>query len=269
MHLDMDRTHISQQTSTTLPLHRGHAADAPRPKALASGTFRGPLQWALEGAGWDIVRPAVDFVLLYVAVVIAMGGVGSGLHAQAVNAPLLALPPVVLLLLYLRGLYRTRLRALLLDGVVPILSGVSVGTMAILTFGLLANGDAPSQQMTVRAWIYAVIAVGVGRLVLSSAQRWARSRRLVGKPVLIMGAGVVGSQVARRLESHPEYGLFPVGFLDDDPRSIAEVGGREMPVLGTVEDVDETFRATNVKHLIVAFSSVADMRVSRLIQHCQ
>ncbi|HWG07929.1 MAG TPA: sugar transferase [Solirubrobacteraceae bacterium] len=265
----MDRTHISQQTSTTLPLHRGHAADAPRPKALASGTFRGPLQWALEGAGWDIVRPAVDFVLLYVAVVIAMGGVGSGLHAQAVNAPLLALPPVVLLLLYLRGLYRTRLRALLLDGVVPILSGVSVGTMAILTFGLLANGDAPSQQMTVRAWIYAVIAVGVGRLVLSSAQRWARSRRLVGKPVLIMGAGVVGSQVARRLESHPEYGLFPVGFLDDDPRSIAEVGGREMPVLGTVEDVDETFRATNVKHLIVAFSSVADMRVSRLIQHCQ
>jgi exopolysaccharide biosynthesis polyprenyl glycosylphosphotransferase len=266
---NMDRTQISQQTSTTLRLHHGQAGEAPGPKALASGNFRGPLEWALEGTGWALIRPAADFVLLYVAVIIAMGGVGSAVHAQAVNAPLLALPPVVMLLLYLRGLYRTRLRALLLDGVVPILSGVSVGTMAVLTLGLLLNGDAPTQQMGVRAWIYAAIAVGTGRLVLSSAQRWARSRRLVGKPVLIMGAGVVGSQVARRLESHPEYGLFPVGFLDDDPRSIAEVGGREMPVLGTVEDVDETFRATNVKHLIVAFSSVADMRVSRLIQHCQ
>ena len=84
-----------------------------------------------------------------------------------------------------------------------------------------------------------------------------------------MGAGLVGAQVARRLENHPEYGLAPVGFLDDDPRSIAEVGGRDVPVLGTVEDLDETVLRTGVRNLIVAFSSVADARVSRLIQRCQ
>jgi exopolysaccharide biosynthesis polyprenyl glycosylphosphotransferase len=84
-----------------------------------------------------------------------------------------------------------------------------------------------------------------------------------------MGAGLVGSQVARRLESHPEYGMIPVGFLDDDPRSVAEVGGREMPVLGTVEDLEKTVRGTGARRLIVAFSSVADVRVSRLIQQCQ
>jgi exopolysaccharide biosynthesis polyprenyl glycosylphosphotransferase len=91
----------------------------------------------------------------------------------------------------------------------------------------------------------------------------------VGKPVLIMGAGMVGAQVARRLENHPEYGLAPVGFLDEDPPSVAEVGGRDLPVLGTVEDLDETVASTGVKSLIVAFSSAADARVSRLIQHCQ
>ena len=42
-----------------------------------------------------------------------------------------------------------------------------------------------------------------------------------------------------------------------------------MPVLGTIEDLDDTVRMTGVKHLIVAFSSVADARVSRLIQRCQ
>ncbi len=84
-----------------------------------------------------------------------------------------------------------------------------------------------------------------------------------------MGAGIIGAQVARRLEHHPEYGLAPVGFLDDDPRSIAEVGGREMPVLGTVEDLDETVEKLGIRNLIVAFSSVADARVSRLIQRCQ
>src|SRR5580692_5237388 len=141
--------------------------------------------------------------------------------------------------------------------------------MAVAMLGLYFNGRIPSQSYWVRAWLLALLAVGTGRVVLSLAQRWARAKRLVGKPVLIMGAGIVGAQVARRLEHHPEYGLAPVGFLDDDPRSIAEVGGREMPVLGTAEDLDETVEQTGVKNLIVAFSSVADARVSRLIQRCQ
>jgi exopolysaccharide biosynthesis polyprenyl glycosylphosphotransferase len=267
----MDSPRISQQTSTARPLtgQLPVARDAPGPRALRGGIFGGPLQWLLEGAGWSVLRPTVDFVLLCAAVVFAVGGVGATLHAPAVRAPLLLLPPLVMGLLYLRGLYRTRLRALVLDGVAPVVSAVSVAAMTVAMLGLFVNGRVPSQSDWVRAWLYALLAVGAGRAILSLAQRWARAKRLVGKPVLIMGAGVVGSQVARRLEHHPEYGLAPIGFLDDDPRSIAEVGGREMPVLGTVEDLDETVQRTGVRNLIVAFSSVADARVSRLIQRCQ
>jgi exopolysaccharide biosynthesis polyprenyl glycosylphosphotransferase len=266
----MDRSHITQQTSTTLPVRGRLMRDAaPWPKALGPETFRGPLQWALEGQGWTVLRQAVDFALLWVAVVLAAGGVRSVLHVSALRAPLLALPPLVMLLFHLRGLYRTRLRALVLDGVVPVVSAVSVAAMGVAMLGLFVNGQPPPQSEGVRTWLFALLAVGVGRAALSLAQRWARARRLVGNPVLIMGAGVVGAQVARRLESHPEYGLMPVGFLDEDPRSIAEVGGRDVPVLGTVEDLDETVLRTGVRHLIVAFSSVADARVSRLIQRCQ
>jgi len=267
----MDNPRISQQTSSTLPLtgQLPAARDAPGPKALRGGTFGGHLQWLLEGPGWSLLRPTVDFVLLCGAVVLALGGVHDTLHVSALSAPLLLLPPLVMLLLYLRGLYRTRLRALVLDGVAPVVSAVSVAAMTVATLGLLLNGRVPSQSAWVKAWLFALFAVGAGRMVLSFSQRWARGRRLVGKPVLIMGAGVVGAQVARRLEHHPEYGLAPVGFLDDDPRSIAEVGGREMPVLGTVEDLDETVEKLGVRNLIVAFSSVADARVSRLIQRCQ
>ncbi len=267
----MDTPRISQQTSTTLPLtgQLPVARDAPQPHALRSGAFSGPLQWLLDGPGWGVLRPAVDFVLLCLAVVLALGGVHGVLHATAVRAPLLVMPPLVMLLLYLRGLYRTRLRALLLDGVAPVVSAVSVAAMTVAMLGLFVNGRVPSQADWVRTWLFALLAVGAGRVVLSLAQRWARARRLVGKPVLIMGAGVVGAQVARRLESHPEYGLTRVGFLDDDPRTVAEVGGRDVPVVGTVEDLDETVEQTGVRNLIVAFSSVADARVSRLIQRCQ
>jgi exopolysaccharide biosynthesis polyprenyl glycosylphosphotransferase len=266
----MDHPQVTRQTSTgAIALHGELAHEAPSPRALRSGTFRGPLQWALEGPGWGLLRPTVDFVLLCAAVMIALGGVGATLHVPAVRAPLLALPPLVLLLFYLRGLYRTRLRALVLDGVIPVLSAISVAAMAVAVLGMLVNDQVTSQADWLRAWLFALIGVGAGRMLLSFAQRIARARRLVGKPVLIMGAGMVGAQVARRLESHPEYGLAPIGFLDEDPRSVAEVGGRDMPVLGTIEDLDETVARTGVKNLIVAFSSVADARVSRLIQRCQ
>jgi exopolysaccharide biosynthesis polyprenyl glycosylphosphotransferase len=264
----MPHTPITQQTSTTLPLHGELARSAPQPKALAGLAFGGRLQWALEGSGWRVLRPAVDFALLCVAVLAALGAQRT-FHPTAMRAPLLAFPLFVMLLFYLRGLYRTRLRALVLDGVVPVISGVSVGAMAVAVLGLFVNGHAPPQSEAVRAWLFALLGVGIGRIALSFAQRWARARRLVGKPVLIMGAGVVGAQVARRLETHPEYGLAPIGFLDEDPRSIAEVGGRDLPVLGTVEDLDDTVTRTGVRNLIVAFSSVADERVSRLIQRCQ
>ncbi len=264
----MDQPRITRQTSTTLPLRTELTHDAPWPRAAADAVFRGPLQWALEGYGWGVVRRTVDFAMLCLAVVVALGGIGSVFDASPGQAPLLAMPLLVTALFQLRGIYRTRLRALVLDGIVPVISGVSVGAMAVAVLGVFANGHVPNQSDWLRAWLFSLIAVSLGRAALSYLQRWARANRLVGKPVLIMGAGMVGAQVARRLESHPEYGLTPIGFLDEDPRSVAEVGGRDVPILGTVEDLETTVQRTGVRHLIVAFSSVADARVSRLIQHC-
>jgi exopolysaccharide biosynthesis polyprenyl glycosylphosphotransferase len=263
----MAPTNVTQQTSTALPLQGELTRAAPQPKPLAGRSFPSPLQWALEGPGWTLLRPATDFLLMWLALAITLSGAGGLLHARAISQPLLAMPALVVVIFYLRGLYRTRLRALVLDGVVPIVSAVSIAAMAVAMIGIYSNGVIP--EHFVRTWLIAMACVGAGRALLALAQRTARARRLVAKPVLIMGAGVVGAQVARRLENHPEYGLVPVGFLDEDPRSVAEVGGRDVPVLGTIEDLDEAVASTGVTNLIVAFSSVADARVSRLIQRCQ
>ncbi len=259
-----------QTTAPSLPLsHHPAARRAPTPRAAVSARARGPLQLLLEEPGWRVVVPLVDLLMLCAAAARALGGVPVALHASAGEAPLLALPALTMLALYLRGLYRTRLRALVLDGLIPAVSAVSVAAMAVAAIGVFANGHIPSQSAWVTAWALSLLMLGAGRATLALAQRWARSRRLIGRPVLIVGAGVVGAQVARRLEDHPEYGLYPAGFLDNNPRPLAEVGGRDVPVLGTTEDLDEVVGSTHTRHLIVAFSSVADAQVSRLIQRCQ
>lgn len=163
----MDSTRITQQTSTALPLRGELTHDAPSPKAIRSTTFQGPLQWALEGRGAGLVRPAVDFVLLCISVIIALGGIYQVLHVSDVRAPLLALPPLVLLLFYLRGLYRTRLRALVLDGVIPVLSAVSVAALMVAVLGMFLNSRDPNQAEWLRAWFLALLGVGLGRICLS------------------------------------------------------------------------------------------------------
>jgi len=268
----MDLPRITRQTSTdsiALPAPVGVAQHAAPPEPGRLDVAHGPLQWLLEGRGWETLVPLVDLLAACFATVVALGGFHGAANVSSVNAPLLALPPVVMLLLYMRGLYRSRLRALVLDSLVPVVSAVSLAAMAVVIIGLLLNGHAPDQENWLRAWGFALLAVGVGRTALSLSQRWARGRRLVGRPVLILGAGLIGSQMAQRLEHHPEYGLRPVGFLDDHPRALTEVGGCDLPVLGTVEDVDEIVARTSITHLIVAFSSVTDSRVSPLIQRCQ
>src|SRR5438105_1102749 len=139
----MPRAPISQQTATAIPLQAELGRTAPEPELQKHFSFRGPLQWALEGPGWGVIRPTVDFVLLSAAAVLAFGGVSASVNASPRAAPLLGLPIVVVLLFYLRGLYRTRLRALVLDGVVPVLSAVSVGVMMVAVLGLFVNRSGP------------------------------------------------------------------------------------------------------------------------------
>ncbi len=178
----MNGPRLTQQTTApSLPLTRRPAArSATGPRSAHSGIFHGPLQLLLEEPGWNVLVPAIDFAMLLLAMVLALGGVHATLHVSAVAAPLLALPLLTLLTLYLRGLYRTRLRALMLDGLAPAVSAVSVAAMAVAAIGLLANGRIPDQSRWVAAWLLSLAALGVGRAVLALAQRWARSRRLVG-----------------------------------------------------------------------------------------
>ena len=132
-------TRQSTSGSQALPLKAGQ--QALRDRHAGAGRLHGgrpnrSLQWLLEGRGWSLLRAGTDLLLLCAAVVVALGGPAATLHVSAVAAPLLAIPPIAMLALYVRGLYRVRIRALILDGIVPALSAVSVAAMAAATIGL-------------------------------------------------------------------------------------------------------------------------------------
>ena len=83
------------------------------------------------------------------------------------------------------------------------------------------------------------------------------------KAVLVIGAGEAGTLVVREMLRHPEMGLRPVGFLDDDPK---KVGYRiaTVPVLGTTDDINRLVQRYKVDEVLIALPS-SDGRVVREI----
>jgi FlaA1/EpsC-like NDP-sugar epimerase len=67
----------------------------------------------------------------------------------------------------------------------------------------------------------------------------------------------------RDLRSCPDYGLRPVGLLDDDP-GIRSVFG--MPVLGRLEDLRRVVREHRIQAIIIAIPSLPPAAISRLIR---
>ena len=62
----------------------------------------------------------------------------------------------------------------------------------------------------------------------------------------------------------PDYGLRPVGVLDDIPPADPEL--LDVPYLGTTDNLENAARATGAEELIVAPSSVADEQLARTAQ---
>jgi FlaA1/EpsC-like NDP-sugar epimerase len=70
-----------------------------------------------------------------------------------------------------------------------------------------------------------------------------------GLRTLVVGAGVAGRALARDLSHAPEFGLWPVGFLDDDPEKAAAHG---IAVLGRLGDLAAVARSRNVQVVVIA-----------------
>jgi exopolysaccharide biosynthesis polyprenyl glycosylphosphotransferase len=242
---------------------------APRPRPVPARHGGLTADWLFEGPGWSRLVVTGDALLLALAVAAALLG------AKAADVPLdakwtvLLYPVLVVALLALRGMYRRRLRTVLLDTVGPIVAATSTGAMILVAYHAFSDSAVSAGPLVARAWFFATVYLVGGRALLAHAQRRARASEATGKPTLIVGAGVVGSQIARRLEEQPEFGLRTVGYLDSDPPPRDRALDRRAPVLGGPEDLAEVAAGCRARHVILAFSSMPDAGLLPLARKCE
>jgi exopolysaccharide biosynthesis polyprenyl glycosylphosphotransferase len=139
--------------------------------------------------------------------------------------------------------------------------------MVVLSLEVVLANYPEGASQTIRQWAFALTFLALGRIVLDVAEMRARQRRRIGRPTLIVGSGRVGQLFAKRLDRYPEFGLHPIGFLDDAPWTSGEPA--DVPVLGGPEDLEEMIRLHGVTHVVVTFSTASHEVLLRVIERCE
>jgi exopolysaccharide biosynthesis polyprenyl glycosylphosphotransferase len=216
------------------------------------------------------VRPLLVLLdLLAVASGVAVAVAAAGPLGASVGAAL-TFGAVLLVLLWTGGLYRSRLSLSALDDL-PVVVGRWLVAAAITTLAVTAASDpTPARADLEWSFLAAAVAMGVVLVVLRVAGyavvRRLRARGFVAHSTLILGAGAVGREVADILLAHAEYGLRPVGFLDDAPPRHA--ARPPLPVLGSPDELPRMLAAGSVSTVVVAFSGMKESEMVSLIRTC-
>src|SRR5581483_3018107 len=152
-------------------------------------------------------------------------------------------------------LYSSRLTMSVLDDL-PSLLGRGLAAAAITTsVGLLVDHRLATGVVIGTAALYVPFVLAF-RAVGYTVARAVRRHRLIVHSTLVLGAGEVGGQLTQLMLDHPEYGLLPVGFLDDDP--LLPPDKRPVPVLGGVSNLAEVVAEFGVTQVLIAFGAVRE-----------
>ncbi|HEX3977590.1 MAG TPA: sugar transferase [Solirubrobacteraceae bacterium] len=225
-------------------------------------------QRALDPRSWAQVRGFADVVVLCLASSAALFGT-PGLDQTWTDRWLAAMFPLaVAALLYARRTPDERLNGTLLDIGAHVLGVVSLAAMISIALESIAGAARPL-ELPIRLWLFGAVYLGISRVMLYSIRSQALRSEAVSVPTLIVGAGVVGIHLVKRLAGETRYGLRPVGFLDANPLPHSHPDDPVLPVLGSPDDLADAVTRTGARHVILAFSAEPDHVLVARVRECE
>ena len=241
-------------------------APVPRPAIAGnSAHITSTLPWLLARRGAVPIRVAIDAVLLVSSVLIARIGLPNGAVAGAELS--LLFPPLALGILMAKGHYRRKVYASAIDGLARVVGATSLAAIALIAAAALAQPSSVPASVIGRGWLVASICVAIGHVSFLYTRRRLCAGGLISRRTLIVGAGVIGADLERRIKGHPELGLDLVGYLDlERPGGI---DSRQAPILGEPGDLQRVATEMGVEHVVLAYASCPDRMLIPLLGECE
>lgn len=218
------------------------------------------LKLATDLALWSVAVP-LAFVLRVEDAFLRYG-------ALMIQYLLLSLP-VKAVLLFGFGLHRQTWRKVGVRDLLALLKAVGSGMVILTTVAVVSLPylHVP-RSIPLISGTLAVLMMGGTRLLLRMFHEQVRAGQVQGRRVLVVGAGEAGTLSARELLRHPESGLIPVAFLDDDPAKQRH-SFLGLPVLGGLEDLPGAVQKARAEEVLIAMPSAPGRVIRRVVELAQ
>ena len=167
------------------------------------------------------------------------------------------------------GLYRNIVGRAWLEELYLIASSVAVSIVIVLAMFFILQPLATSRLMLIYVAALTVTVGGVSRLLRRWVLAYLRNHGIGIRRVLIIGMGEVGRSLLGIMRSRPELGYLPVGFLDDDPESIAEASMGRVEALGGTDVLAEAIKTRMIDTVIITFRWKHYDRIQALTEVCR
>jgi exopolysaccharide biosynthesis polyprenyl glycosylphosphotransferase len=170
-----------------------------------------------------------------------------------------AFAAAVLVLSALRGNYQTRITMSVARDIGSVVTSIGVPLVVLAVLFRLGS----QERILFEVGVAAACAICLVRTCVYASIRGIRKRGAFGERTLIVGAGQVAVHFAATLDEHPEYGLRPIGFLDDvDDEELSH------PLLGRVDELDAVLRDHKVDRVVLAFGVSRETALVDVLRAC-
>jgi exopolysaccharide biosynthesis polyprenyl glycosylphosphotransferase len=109
---------------------------------------------------------------------------------------------------------------------------------------------------------------GLDALGRALARGAAHRKQPLRQRTVIVGSGVVANRLAERLRQHDEFGLEPIGLVDDEVFA-PDDGVLELPRLGSLNQLGAVLEQGDVDRVIIAFSRASHQDLLSCIRACR
>jgi exopolysaccharide biosynthesis polyprenyl glycosylphosphotransferase len=108
-----------------------------------------------------------------------------------------------------------------------------------------------------------IVAVGTGRTIARIRLHAAPTLR---ERVVIVGSGEVARGLVARMRQHPEYGLNPIGLVDDDTHLASQI---DVPDLGRLASLSSLLATGRVDRVVIAFTRGGHEQLLDCVRVCR
>lgn len=153
--------------------------------------------------------------------------------------------------------------------IVTLMMGVVVIQTILFNLLEMLLGELP-QSLPILEGILSCIFVILLRFSVRVVERISHRQKISKnrERVLIIGAGSAGVSLVEDMQRNPQFGAYPVGFIDDDIKK-QNIHLRGIPVLGNRQKISEVIKTLKIHKVIIAMPTVPGQTIRQIVDICQ